>query len=202
MFLIVGLGNPGTKYALTRHNIGFLALDALARSFGGEFKKEEFTALTLKMKLDDQEVLLAKPQTYMNVSGESVIPLMQYYKIEVANMLVIHDDIDQPFNYMKLQKNRGPGGHNGIKSISEQLGHQDYARLKLGVGRPANPRVPVVDYVLQNFDKTEQEKLVDFLNRAGDAAESFIFDGFEKAANRYNQKPAGTENTPEKTDDN
>jgi PTH1 family peptidyl-tRNA hydrolase len=189
MYLIVGLGNPGTKYTLTRHNIGFLAIDALARSFNGELRKEEHKALTLKLKLDDQEVLLAKPQTYMNHSGESVVPLMQYYKIEPEHVLVIHDEIDLPFNYMKIQKNRGPGGHNGIKSITEQLGHQDFARIRLGVGRPSNTNIPVVDYVLQNFDKEEQTRLVEFLNRTGDAIESFIFDGFERAAGEYNQKP-------------
>lgn len=189
MHLIVGLGNPGMKYALTRHNIGFLALDALAKSLGASLQREEHKALTVKFKLDGHDVILAKPQTFMNLSGESVVGLMQFYKIEPANLLVVHDDIDQPFSYIKLQKNRGPGGHNGIKSITELLGHQDYARLKLGVGRPANPHIPVVDYVLQNFDKSEQDKMIDFLNRAGDAIESFIFSGPEKTASLFNQKP-------------
>jgi len=189
MHLIVGLGNPGMKYALTRHNIGFMALDALAKSFDAKIEREEHKAQTLKFKLDGKDVILAKPMTYMNLSGESVVSIMQFYKIEPSHLLVVHDDIDQPFNYMKLQKNRGPGGHNGIKSISELLGHQDYARLKLGVGRPANPNIPVVDFVLQNFDKSEQEKLIDFLNRSGDAIESFIFEGPEKTASLFNQKP-------------
>lgn len=166
-----------------------MAVDALARSYGGEIRKEEHKAYTLKLKLDAQEVLLVKPQTFMNLSGESVVPLMQYYKVEPDHLLVIHDEIDLPFGYMKLQKGRGPGGHNGIKNITEQLGHQDFARLRLGVGRPSNPHIPVPDFVLQNFDKQEQEKLVDFLNHAGDAIESFIFEGLEKTASQFNQKP-------------
>lgn len=189
MYLIVGLGNPGIKYTLTRHNIGFLALDALAKSFDAKIEREEHKALTLKFKLDGEDVILAKPQTFMNLSGESVVSLMQFYKIEPSKLFVIHDEIDLPFGYMKVQKGRGAGGHNGIKSISELLGHQDYARLRLGVGRPSNPHIPVVDYVLQNFDKTEQEKLVEFLNRSGDAIESFIFNGLDKTASQFNQKP-------------
>lgn len=189
MYLIVGLGNPGVKYTLTRHNIGFLAIDALARSYGAEVSKEDHKALTLKMKLDDKDVLLVKPQTFMNLSGESVIPLMQYYKVVPENLLVIHDEVDQPFGYMKLQKNRGAAGHNGIRSVTEQLGHQDYARLRLGVGRPSNTHVPVSDYVLQNFDKQEQAQLAEFLNHAGDAVEAFIFNGLERAAGEFNKKP-------------
>lgn len=188
MWAIVGLGNPGSKYALTRHNVGFLALDALARSFGGEISKSEHKALTMKFKADDEEIILVKPQTYMNLSGESVIPILNYYKIEASNLIVVHDEIDLPFARMKIQKNRGPGGHNGLRSINEQLGHQDYARLKLGVGRPSNPNVPIVDYVLQNFSNEEQTKLTDFLNLAGDAIESCIFDGIERAANKFNSK--------------
>lgn len=186
MHLILGLGNPGVKYALTRHNIGFLALDAFAKSFGASIERSEHKALTCKFKLDGADVLLAKPQTYMNLSGESAVALMNFYKIEAANVLVVHDEIDLPFGYLKVQKNRGAGGHNGIKSISELLGHQDYARLRLGVGRPSNPNIPVVDYVLQNFDTSEQNKMVEFLNVAGDVIESFVFDGVEKAASRFN----------------
>ncbi len=188
MWAIIGLGNPGTKYTLTRHNIGFLAVDALARSFGGEITKSEFKALTLKLKADEEEIILVKPQTYMNLSGESVVPLMQYYKIEADHILVVHDEVDLPFERMKIQRNRGSGGHNGIKSISEQLGHQDYARLRLGVGRPANTNIPIPDYVLQNFLEDEQNKLTDFLNLAGDAIESCIFDGVERASNKFNTK--------------
>lgn len=191
MWLIVGLGNPGSKYTLTRHNIGFLAVDALARSLGVETHafKTEHKAQVVKLKIDDQDVILAKPQTYMNLSGESVVPLMNYYKITADKILVVHDEVDLPFGYMKLQKNRSAGGHNGVKSVIEQLGHQDYARLRLGVGRPSNPHVPVVDFVLQNFSNEEQQKLTDFLNHSGDAIESFIFDGFDRAAGRFNQKP-------------
>lgn len=188
MWAIVGLGNPGAKYALTRHNIGFMAIDNFARGLGGDLNKTEHKALTLKLSADGQELILVKPQTYMNKSGESVIPLMQFYKIEASQLIVVQDDIDQPFGRMKIQKNRGAGGHNGIRSISEQLGHQDYIRLKLGVGRPSNARIPIEDYVLQPFSTDEQNRLGDFLNLAGDALEAIVFDGFERAANKFNTR--------------
>lgn len=197
MWSIIGLGNPGTKYALTRHNIGFMTVDTLARSWGGSLDKTEHKALTLKLKVEDQDIILAKPQTYMNLSGESVVPLMNYYKVSNSQLIVVHDEIDLPFGRLKIQQNRGAGGHNGIKSISEQLGHQDYIRIKMGVGRPSNPRVPVVDFVLQNFSNEEQAGLSDFLNLAGDAIESIVFEGVNKAASRFNAKsenstPPGT----------
>ncbi|MEN0057370.1 MAG: aminoacyl-tRNA hydrolase, partial [Bdellovibrio sp.] len=122
----------------------------------------------------------------MNLSGESVQPLMGFYKIPMEHLIVIHDDIDQAFAQMKIHKNRGHGGHNGIKSISGLLGTADYLRLKLGVGRPANPNIPVADYVLGKFTKEEMATLPDFLNKSCDAIESLITEGVQKASTRFN----------------
>jgi len=186
MYLIVGLGNPGPKYAFTRHNIGFLAVDLFSQGVSNPPWSEEHKAHVCKFKLDDQQIILAKPLTFMNKSGESVQSLLHYYKIPMENMLVIHDEIDLPFGKLRLQKNRGPGGHNGLKSINEMLSTQDYTRLKLGVGRPPHPEMDVADYVLGKFNPEEQTTLPEFLNTAGDAIESFIFEGLNKASTRFN----------------
>lgn len=190
MHLIVGLGNYGEKYLMNRHNIGFMAVDVWLQSLGLNANpsqwKSEHKALTQKMKVDGKEVLIAKPQTYMNKSGESVVSLLNFYKINRADLLVVHDDIDQAFGAMKLQFNRGHGGQNGVRNISELFGAADYHRLKLGVGRPAHPGFDIGDYVLGNFPKEELAVLPDFLNKAGSAIESFIFEGAAKAASKYN----------------
>jgi PTH1 family peptidyl-tRNA hydrolase len=186
MWLIVGLGNPGKQYALTRHNIGFMALDFLGQGLGMSSWSTEHKAEVVRGKIGTIPVIFAKPQTYMNKSGESVIPLLQYYKIPKEQMIVVQDDIDQPLLSMRFQQNRGHGGHNGIRSITEQLGTADYIRLKLGVGRPPHPEMDVADYVLGKFATEEQGPLRDFLNRAGDALETCVQSGLGKAATLYN----------------
>lgn len=185
MWLVVGLGNPGAQYALTRHNIGFIALDFWAESLKAPAWANEHKALTSKFKLDSEQVLLAKPQTFMNLSGEAVQALMAFYKISLDHLIVVQDDIDQAFLQMRFHKNRGHGGHNGIRSISGLIG-PDYIRLKLGVGRPENPQMQVADYVLQKFTAEEQSPLADYLHRAGDALESLIFEGLSKASTKFN----------------
>jgi PTH1 family peptidyl-tRNA hydrolase len=197
MWLVIGLGNPGGKYSLTRHNIGFKALDAYVASVAEAALKtataprwkDERQALVTRMKIEDQEVLFAKPQTFMNLSGESVRALMDFYKIPLEQIIVIHDDIDQGFGAIKIHKNRGAGGHNGLKSINEILGTQDYVRLKLGVGRPTNTKMDVAAYVLQGFAPEEQEHLHDLLAASGSAMESLIFDGYGKAATKFTRGP-------------
>lgn len=189
MWLVAGLGNPGGKYALTRHNIGFMALDAYCAGVGTPRWKDERQALTVRLKVEETEVLFAKPQTYMNKSGESVRALMDFYKIQLEHLIVVHDDIDQGYGAIKIHKNRGAGGHNGLKSINECLGTQDYIRLKLGVGRPSNPKMDVAAYVLQAFSPEEQSHLHEFLSLAGDAVESLIFDGLSKAATQFTRGP-------------
>lgn len=187
MWLIAGLGNPGKKYKYTRHNIGFMCLDHFLESNGGgPPAKEEKKALVYKFFLDKEALLLVKPQTYMNLSGESIIPLMKYYKVPQDKLIILHDEVDLPYEHIRLQKNRGPGGHNGIKSVNQHLGHKDYIRIRLGVGRPSNPRMDVADYVLQNFSKREMTSMNPYLDSACDAIESIIFDGFLKAQDRFN----------------
>lgn len=186
-WLIVGLGNPGPKYALTRHNIGFMALDLYAQGSGQSNWGEEHKAWVLKFKTEQGLLILAKPQTYMNNSGEAVQALMAYYKIPLDNLLVVQDEVDQPFSKMKFNRNRGAGGQNGIKSISERIGN-DYARLRLGISRPPVPGPTVADWVLGRFAKEEEAMLPDFLNRAGDAMDCWMQDGLQIASTKFNSK--------------
>lgn len=187
MYLIVGLGNPGLKYQLTRHNIGFLAIDAFAKRLQSSPFKSEHKAEITKIRLGTEQAILAKPQTYMNLSGESVQALMSYYKIDQEQLLVIHDEIEIPYNAIRFQKNRGHGGHNGIRNIHQLLGNNKYHRLRLGVGRPSHPSMDVASYVLQNFSDEEQNSLSDYLNDICDSLESYIENGFEKTATRFNR---------------
>lgn len=184
---IVGLGNPGPKYQLTRHNIGFIVIDALAQEFGGSFK-DEHKALVAKVTIDGEKVLLIKPQTYMNLSGEAARALMDYYNLELNDLIVVHDEVDLPFAQMKVHKKKSAGGNNGIKSMHQHLGTDDYARLRLGVGRPSHPGQDVADYVLQNFSKDEMKTLGDFIGDGVDAVLSFMKNGFDKTANQFNTK--------------
>lgn len=200
MKLIVGLGNIGPAYQMTRHNIGFMVLDSLESS---SWKKFECSLIQKK-----DQVLLAKPQTQMNLSGRAVQQLMSYYKVENHDLLVIHDDIDLEFLQMKIQKNRGHGGHNGVRNIHELLGHSEYYRLRLGVGRHSSQtpvkltsttgfvderlRVQkinqVSDYVLSPFSKEDLPQLKNFLLRSVRAVEHFISEGGESAGSQFNQK--------------
>ena len=191
MWLIVGLGNPGAKYLMTRHNIGFMALDGFTASLGNLPSREERKSVTCRFKLENTEILLCKPQTFMNKSGEAVRALMDFYKIDRAKLVVVHDEIEIPFGTIRIQNNRGPGGHNGLKSINEHLATQDYLRVRLGVGRPSNPKFDVSDYVLQGFSKDEEPLLTPYLDKAGDAIETIIFQGWEKAASQFNGSAVG-----------
>lgn len=186
LWLIAGLGNPGPEYAFTRHNIGFIAVDLWAQALGVQRWSTEEKALVAKAKWGGQDVLFVKPQTFMNRSGDSVQPLLRYYKIPLEQLLVVHDELDFPFQTMKLQKNRGAGGHNGIKSISERLATQDYLRMKVGIGRPAHPEMEVHAHVLGKFSNEEGQKLSEFLDWCGDGAECLLQQGFPKASSLFN----------------
>lgn len=199
MKLIVGLGNPGLKYALTRHNVGFILIDALVEVYEGQRKfKNEFKAETQKINIAGEQVLVCKPQTYMNLSGEAVQPLMSFYDIKLEDMLVIHDEIDQPFGSIKFQQKRGHGGHNGIRNIHQLLATDDYARLRVGVGRPpvfvddegnkVRGSMEVVDWVLQNFSKDEQARLGEYFELCMDGIEVWLKQGMNKASTEFNSK--------------
>ena len=187
MWLIVGLGNPGAKYAFTRHNIGFMAVDYLLKSLEAPEPKPDFKGLLAKFRWEGQEVIVLKPQTYMNLSGDSVRPVMDFYKVSPDHLIVLHDEIDIPFNSIRLQKNRGHGGHNGVRDIHAKLSSSDYIRLKLGVGRSANPNLPVHEHVLQRFGDEEMAALPEFLNRSVDAIDAILRDGLSKASTQFNR---------------
>ncbi len=190
MHLIVGLGNPGPKYKLNRHNVGFLFLDYWLESLGNASPrwKSDHHSEYLTFDFEGKKVGVVKPQTYMNLSGQAVQSLMTFYKVEREHLIVIHDEIDQPFNQIKIHRNRGHAGHNGIRHISQILGSSDYTRLRLGVGRPPNPEMNVADYVLQNFSKEELLALPDFFHKGCDALEMILLEGFAKAATVFNGK--------------
>lgn len=186
MKIIVGLGNPGPEYALTRHNIGFLAIDSFLQRLGSPREKTEKKALVARANLEGESLILCKPMNYMNLSGQPVNDLMAYYKVDIEDLLVIHDDLDQEFGSFKFQKNRGAGGHNGIKDIHQKLATKDYARLKVGVGKPPG-RQEVSSYVLSKFKKEELELLQnELLSDLDEAIKAFIVKGFRYACDHFN----------------
>lgn len=186
MKMIVGLGNPGPKYQLNRHNIGFLLIDVLKQAWGEPHVHHQFEAEIFKAQFAGQSVLLVKPQTFMNLSGQSVQPLMHFYRIEKQNLLVAQDEIDLEFGTLRFHSARGHGGHNGIRDIHSKIG-EDYARLKLGVSRPPpDSQMDVAHWCLQNFPKEQHDELESVLVKAQQAVESFVRDGFVTAQNKFN----------------
>jgi PTH1 family peptidyl-tRNA hydrolase len=183
--LIVGLGNPGEKYDRTRHNLGFMAADALVSEFGGSFK-EGFKGLYAEVFINGVKHFVLKPQTYMNLSGESVQPFCAFYKIPVQDIVVVHDDLDMEFGKLKIRKGGSSGGHNGIKSIVQHMGTEDFTRVKIGIGK--DRRKEVVGHVLGRFAPDEAEKLDELINFSVKAIVSIVNDGLLKAMNAYNNR--------------
>lgn len=188
MYMIVGLGNPGDKYKYTRHNVGFLAIDSILEDFDSPPAKTEKKAHVYKTKYQDKPVIFVKPQTFMNLSGEAVGELMRYYNVEIENLLVLHDEVDLPYTHLKFHKNRSAGGNNGIKSIIQHLGTQDFARLRIGVGRPSHPGMDMAAWVLQIFSKQEMEHMPELLDLCSESIYTFITEGFLAAGNKFNNK--------------
>jgi len=184
-WLLVGLGNPGPKYARTRHNVGFHIVDRLAQAEGLTFDQRRYDALLARGRIEGVAVALVKPQTYMNLSGRAVAPLARFYKIPPQNLLVIYDDIDLPPARLRLRLKGGAGGHKGMTSLIEQLGTRDFPRLRVGIGRPAG-RLPVEAYVLQPFTPAEWEAMEVTYQTALDALRDALRHGVEHAMNRYN----------------
>jgi peptidyl-tRNA hydrolase, PTH1 family len=186
MFVIVGLGNPGEKYVNNRHNVGFQAVKYLADRHGLTFNEKQHKARLASGMIRGQRVVLAKPFTYMNDSGQSVAALVRWYKIDPATqLLVICDDLDLPFETIRLRANGSAGGQNGVKSIIQMLGTQTFPRLRVGIGRPPAGWDPK-DYVLGNWNRDESEKLPALYNRIADAVETFITEGLTLAMTRFN----------------
>ncbi len=186
--LIVGLGNPGAKYANTRHNAGWMALDAFARKHGVDFSRNGYHGVygELKWQPTGEKVILLKPLTYMNLSGRSVAPAAHFYKATPRDVLVVYDDLDLQPGTMRLRPKGSAGGHNGMKSIIQELGTQDFPRLRIGIGRPA-PGWEVVDWVLAPFGPDDAAAIAQVLPRAVEAMECFLSEGIVTAMNKHNR---------------
>ena len=182
--LIVGLGNPGRAHAFNRHNVGFMAVDKLALRAGIELRRVQSRAIVGSGRLADRPVILAKPQTFMNLSGEAVGALAGYYRIPPAAILVVYDELDIPFGVIRLREKGGAGGHNGMRSLIQHLGN-DFPRLRLGIGRPPG-RMDAAAYVLQDFGRDELPLVSEMLTTAGEAIESFVRHGINLTMTRYN----------------
>jgi len=184
-FLIIGLGNPGREYKDTRHNIGFMMIDHLAETIGAHGMKVQSKAIVISGLHQERKLILAKPQTYMNLSGQSVQGLLHFYKIPLENLIIAHDDMDIPFGTIRIRPTGGPGGQRGMANTIELLGTKDFPRLRLGIGRPPG-RMDPKDYVLQDFSKDELKLMPELLTRASEAALEFVTKGLNAAMNKYN----------------
>ncbi len=185
--LVAGLGNPGREYAATRHNVDFLVADELARRHGGSWRSK-FSGDLAEVRVDGTRVALLKPQTYMNLSGRSVQPAARFFKVEPDALLVVHDEVDLEPGRLQLRAGGGLAGHNGLRSVAQALGSQEFLRLRVGVGRPqrGDPR-PVSDFVLDPFDA--HEDVDGLVARAADAVQALLAEGLEDAQQRFNERP-------------
>lgn len=187
IFLIVGLGNPGRDYRNTRHNIGFMAVDALASAMKCQMTRVQFKAIIGTLNYEEKKVILAKPQTFMNLSGVPVASLLRYYRVGLDHLLVIHDDLDLPLGTIRIRPGGGSAGQRGMESIIEKLGTQDFPRLRLGIGRPPG-QMDSAAYVLQPFSSGETEIMAMVLKKAVDAVKCFVGESMEAAMNQFNGK--------------
>ena len=187
MYIIVGLGNPGKQYENTRHNMGFLAVDLLAEKFNIEVNKIKFKALVGEGRIAGQKVLLVKPQTYMNLSGEAVRQAMDFYKIDPEELIVIYGDIDIPTGTFRIRKKGRPGTHNGMRNIFQHIQTNDFPRIRVGIG--SGKKENLIGYVTGGISKSEKELLEDALKKSADAAACIIEKGIDKAMNEYNVRP-------------
>lgn len=189
-FLIVGLGNPGRNHAFNRHNVGFMAVDKLALAQGIDLRRVQSKAIVGNGRLAERAVILAKPQTFMNLSGEAVGALASFYRIPPRAVLVVYDELDIPFGVIRLREKGGAGGHNGMRSIIGQLGTNQFARLRVGIGRPPGRMDPAA-FVLQDFNRDEALELPGVLDRAVKAVETFVVDNITTAMNQFNSSQLG-----------
>lgn len=185
-WLIVGLGNPGKDYQRTRHNAGFRAIDVLADKLGCKIDRLKFQGLYTQTMYNGKKLYLLKPQTYMNLSGRSVLQLSAYFNIPPQRIIVLFDDISLPPGRLRIRADGSAGGHNGIKSIIAEVGSQDFPRVKIGVGAKPHAEQDLADWVLSSFSASEEKALTSALDRAADAALTIMEKGVPEAANRYN----------------
>lgn len=184
--LIVGLGNPGKEYENTRHNAGFRVLDAIADALHVDFQQKKFKALVGTIRVDGEQVLLMKPQTFMNSSGEAVIEAVNFYHIDIADILVIYDDLDLPVGKLRLREKGSAGGQNGMKNIIQHLHTQEFNRIRVGIGK--DQRIPVINWVLGTMSKEDMALHMDSITLARDAAIYSITHPFPETMNRFNKK--------------
>lgn len=186
--MIVGLGNPGPKYTNTKHNIGFITLDEWAFQHKAQFNKSKFDAYYLEERVAGEKVLLVKPMTYMNDSGRAVRPLMDYFDVELENLVVVYDDMDMPTGRIRLRQKGSAGGHNGIKSIIQHLGTEEFNRIRIGIGRPL-PNTTVIQHVLSPFPKEEHPDMLEAVRDSVEAIDHFLTGhDFLTTMNQFNRK--------------
>ncbi len=185
MKMIIGLGNPGKEYVQTKHNVGFMVIDAIADELGVSVEKRQCQAFTQMTTWDGEKILLVKPQTYMNLSGQAVMELLNYYKDKIDDLLVIHDDLDLPPGQLRFKQGGGAGGHNGIKNIIAHLNSNDFDRLKIGIGRSKND---TKDYVLSAFSGADKKLIDEAVATSLDAVKLWLNQGIAPAMNQYNSK--------------
>lgn len=185
--LVVGLGNPGAKYAATRHNVGWMVLEAFARKHSAAIDRNGFHGVYGEMRWGPaaEKIILLKPMTFMNLSGRAVVPAMHFYKIDPADMLVLYDDLDLPPGKLRIREKGSAGGHNGMKSTIQELGSQEFPRLRIGIGRPA-PGWEVPDWVLSPFSPDDAATIAQVIPRAVEAVEAFLNEGALKAGTKFN----------------
>jgi PTH1 family peptidyl-tRNA hydrolase len=187
-YLVVGLGNPGPAYRGNRHNVGFLVLEVLAGRLGARFKAHKGRADVVEGRLGappSPRVVLAKPKSYMNLSGGPVASLRDFFKVPVEQIVVVHDELDLPYGSLRLKRGGGDNGHNGLRSVTQSLGSREYLRVRFGIGRPPG-RMDPADYVLRDFSAVERKDLDFHVDRAADAVEVLVREGLEAAQNRFN----------------
>ncbi|HLS06842.1 MAG TPA: aminoacyl-tRNA hydrolase [Bacillota bacterium] len=185
MKCIIGLGNPGKKYVATRHNIGFMVIDELARRHQFQLTKEKFNGFYASEFIQGEKVAFLQPQTFMNRSGDCIQPFIDYFKIDRENILVIYDDLDLPVGKIRLRQKGSHGGHNGLRSTIARLNTDKFKRLRVGIGRPTNNQ-PIVDYVLNKFSKTQETAVQSSIDLAADACEKWLQEDFIQVMNSFN----------------
>jgi PTH1 family peptidyl-tRNA hydrolase len=185
-WLVVFLGNPGLKYTDTRHNAGFMTGDALSKSLGVSINRARFQALVGECTIGDTRVLLMKPQTYMNLSGDAAIQAVNFYKIPSEHVLVVSDEISLPIGKLRVRTKGSAGGHNGLKSLIAQLGTENFPRIRLGVGAPSHPDYDMADWVLSAFKNQDAEDIAAAAERAAEAVICYITEGCERTMNKFN----------------
>ena len=186
-WLVVGLGNPGREYAANRHNVGFMVADLLASRIGARFGRHKRAVAEVaegRLGFGGPKLILAKPLTFMNLSGAPVVALAQFFKVPVDNVVAVHDELDLPYGQVRVKRGGGEGGHNGLRSMSKSLGSREYLRVRFGVGRPPGRQDPA-DFVLSNFSGAENKELDFLIDRAADAVEAVVVGGLEPAQNTY-----------------